>query len=106
MSRTVASWEEGKPGPVREYALSGTPCAAVMRHGVQVVDCELSRRYTLDKSSIGYGCESFVGSAIVNRGGTKIGQICVFGTQPLQDTEMASALVSLAAVRVSAELEH
>ena len=106
MSRTVASWEEGKPGPVREYALSGTPCEAVMRHGIQVVDCELGRRYTLDQSSIGYGCESFVGSAIVNREGVKIGQICVFGARPLRDAEMASALVSLAAIRVSAELEH
>lgn len=106
MSRTVASWEDGKPGPVREYALSGTPCAAVMSHGVQVVDCELGRRYTLDRASIGYGCESFVGSPIVNREGEKIGQICVFGAQPLHDPELASALVSLAAVRVSAELEH
>jgi two-component system sensor kinase FixL len=106
MSRTVASWEDGEPGPVREYALSGTPCAAVMRHGVQVVDCELGRRYMLDKASIGYGCESFVGSPIVNREGEKIGQICVFGAQPLHDPEMASAIVSLAAVRVSAELEH
>jgi two-component system sensor kinase FixL len=106
MSRTVASWEEGKPGPVREYALSGTPCAAVMRHGVQVVDCELGQRYALHESSIGYGCESFVGSPIVNREGAKIGQICVFGAQPLHDPEMASALVSFAAVRVSAELEH
>jgi two-component system sensor kinase FixL len=106
MSRTIASWEDGKRGPVREYALSGTPCASVMRHGVQVVDCELGRRYTLAESSIGYGCESFIGSPIVDREGSKIGQICVFGAQPLQDTEMASALVSLAAVRVSAELEH
>ena len=106
MSRTVASWEDGEPGPVREYALSGTPCAAVMRHGAQVVDCELGSRYTLDQSSIGYGCESFVGSPIVNREGEKIGQICVFGARPLHDPEMASALVSLAAVRVSAELEH
>ena len=106
MSRTVASWEDGEPGPVREYALSGTPCAAVMRHGAQVVDCELGRRYMLDQSSIGYGCESFVGSPIVNREGEKIGQICVFGARPLHDPEMASALVSLAAVRVSAELEH
>jgi two-component system sensor kinase FixL len=106
MSRTIASWEDGKPGPVREYALSGTPCASVMRHGVQVVDCELGRRYELAKSSLGYGCESFVGSPIVNREGVKIGQICVFGANPLKDAEMASALVSLAAVRVSAELEH
>ena len=106
MSRTVASWEDGQPGPVREYALSGTPCAAVMRHGAQVVDCELGQRYTLDQASIGYGCESFVGSPIVNREGEKIGQVCVFGGRPLQDAEMASALVSLAAVRVSAELEH
>jgi two-component system sensor kinase FixL len=106
MSRTLASWEDGEPGPVREYALSGTPCEAVMRHGVQIVDCELGRRYTLDRSSIGYGCESFVGSPIVNREGEKIGQVCVFGAQPLVDPEMASALVSLAAVRVSAELEH
>jgi two-component system sensor kinase FixL len=106
MSRTVASWEDGERGPVREYALTGTPCASVMRHGVQVVDCELGRRYSLAESSLGYGCESFIGSPIVNREGTKIGQICVFGAQPLKDAEMASALVSLAAVRVSAELEH
>jgi two-component system sensor kinase FixL len=106
MSRTIASWEDGKPGPVREYALSGTPCAAVMSHGVQIVDCELGRRYTLGETSIGYGCESFVGSPVVNREGEKIGQVCVFGAQPLHDPEMASALVSLAAVRVSAELEH
>ena len=106
MSRTIASWEDGEPGPVREYALSGTPCEAVMRHGVQIVDCELGRRYSLARSSIGYGCESFVGSPIVNREGEKIGQICVFGARPLVDPEMASALVSLAAVRVSAELEH
>jgi two-component system sensor kinase FixL len=106
MSRTVASWEDGKPGPVREYALSGTPCAAVMRDGAQIVDCELGRRYVLDRSSIGYGCESFVGSPIVNREGEKIGQVCVFGARPLRDPEMASALVTLAAVRVSAELEH
>ena len=82
MSRTVASWEEGKPGPVREYALSGTPCEAVMRHGIQVVDCELGRRYTLDQSSIGYGCESFVGSAIVNREGVKI---CLLYTSDAAD---------------------
>ncbi len=106
MSRTIASWEDGKPGAVREYALNGTPCEAVMSHGVQIVDCELGRRYELERSSIGYGCESFVGSPIVNREGEKIGQVCVFGAKPLHDPEMASALVSLAAVRVSAELEH
>jgi PAS domain-containing protein len=106
LSRTIAAWEEGRRGPVREYALSGTPCASVVRHGAQVVDCELSQRYTLAESSLGYGCESFVGSPILDREGTKIGQVCVFGGQPLHDPEMASALVSLAALRVSAELEH
>jgi two-component system, LuxR family, sensor kinase FixL len=106
LSRTIAAWEEGRRGPVREYALSGTPCASVVRHGAQVVDCELSQRYALAESSLGYGCESFVGSPILDREGTKIGQVCVFGGQPLHDPEMASALVSLAALRVSAELEH
>ena len=106
VSRTIASWEDGKRGPVREYAISGTPCAAVMRHGVQVVDCELASRYDLPETSLGYGCESFIGSPIVDHEGDRIGQLCVFGAKPLHDTEMASALVSLAAVRVSSELEH
>lgn len=106
MSRTIASWEDNRRGPVREYALSGTPCASVIRDGVHVVDCDLGRRYTLGESSLGYGFESFVGSPIVDREGAKIGQVCVFGSGPLQDPEMASALVSMAAVRVSAELEH
>ena len=84
----------------------GTPCAMVMRDGTQVVDCELGERYMLDESSLGYGCESFIGSPIVDRDGDRIGQLCVFGAKPLDDTEMAGALVALAAVRVSAELEH
>jgi two-component system sensor kinase FixL len=106
VSRTIASWEDGERGPVREYAISGTPCASVMRHGIHVVDCELASRYDLPESSLGHGCESFIGSPIADHDGDRIGQLCVFGAKPLHDAEMASALVSLAAVRVSAELEH
>ena len=106
ISRSIASWEDGARGPVREYIMSGTPCASVMRHGVHVVDCKLATRYDLPESSIGHGCESFIGSPIVGHDGERIGQLCVFGAKPLQDSEMAAALISLAAVRVSAELEH
>lgn len=105
-AKSVASWEDHRRGPVREYQMNGTPCAAVLRDGVQVVDCGLADRYTLGESSIGYGCESFVGSSIVDHKGDRIGQLCVFSADPLDDSEMAAALVSLAAVRVSAELEH
>ena len=105
-SRTIASWEDNQRGPVRTYSVKGTPCAAVLRHGVQVVDCELGDRYILEESSLGYGCDSFVGCPIVDHSGERIGQLCVFGAKPLRDPEMASALVSLAAMRVSAELEH
>ena len=101
-SSTIASWEDSQRGPVRTYTVSGTPCAAVLRHGVQVIDCELGELYDFQESSLGYGCESFVGSPIVDRSGERIGQLCIFGAKPLNDPEMASALVSLAAMRVSA----
>lgn len=106
VSRTIASWEDDKRGPVREYAITGTPCATVMRHGVQVVDCELASRYDIKESSLGYGCDNFVGSSIVDHEGERIGQLCVFGAGELADPEMAGALISMAAVRISAELEH
>jgi two-component system sensor kinase FixL len=106
ISRTIASWEDNQRGPQRTYAVSGTPCAAVLRHGVQVIDCALGELYSLEESSLGYGCDSFVGSPIVDHDGERVGQLCVFGAKPLHDPEMASALVSLAAMRVSAELEH
>ena len=106
VSRTIASWEDGQRGPVREYEVTGTPCAVVLRDGTQVIDCELSSRYMFDESSLGYGCDSFVGSPIVDHSGEKIGQLCVFGANPIEDSEMTSALVALAAVRVSAEIEH
>jgi two-component system sensor kinase FixL len=105
-SRTIASWEDNQRGPVRTYAVSGTPCAAVLRHGVQVIDCDLSELFIFEESSLGYGCDSFVGSPIVDRSGERIGQLCIFGSKPLSDPDMAGALVSLAAMRVSAELEH
>jgi hypothetical protein len=84
-SRTIASWEDNQRGPVRTYAVSGTPCAAVLRHGVQVINCDLGERYVLQESSLGYGCDSFVGSPIVDRSGERIGQLCVFGAKPLND---------------------
>ena len=105
-SRTIASWEDNRRGPPREYKIKGTPCEAVIRDGVQVIDCKLAERYEMDEFSLGHGCESFIGSPIVDHDGKRIGQLCLFGTQPLADPDMAGALVSLAAVRVSAELEH
>ena len=105
-AKSVASWEDNHRGPVREYSINGTPCATVMEDGIQVIDCDLAERYILGESSIGYDCESFVGSPIVDHNGDRIGQLCVFGANPLHDSDMAAALVSLAAIRVSAELEH
>ena len=105
-SRTIAAWEDGKRGPEREYAVSGTPCAAVIENGIKVVDCELGARYDLKESPLGHGCDSFIGSAVVDHNGDRIGQLCVFGDKPIANTDMVSALVSLAAVRVSAELEY
>jgi len=106
ISRTIASWEEDARGPQRVYGISGTPCAEVMRSGVYVVERELGAHYTFSESSLGFGFESFIGGPIVDRHGKTIGQLCVFGDNPVDDAGMASALISLAAVRVSAELDH
>lgn len=106
ISHTIASWEDDQRGLEREYPITGTPCEAVMHDGVHVVACELGARYPLDRSSLGFGFESFIGGPILNRHGTTIGQLCLFGDNQVVDVEMAAALVSLAAVRVSAELEH
>jgi two-component system sensor kinase FixL len=106
VSRVVAAWEDDERGPTREYNVTGTPCAAVIKHGVQVVECGLQDHFSIADSSLGHGCDSFVGSPIVNHQGERIGQLCVFGAGPLADPEMASALTSMAAVRISAELEH
>ena len=106
ISHTIASWEDGKPGAHREYDIAGTPCADVVRDGVQVIECDLGARYIFGESSMGYGFESFIGSSVHDRYGKTIGQVCVFGDDPVEDSELAGALVSLAAVRVSAEIEY
>lgn len=106
ISRTIASWEDDERGPEREYAVAGTPCATVLCEGVFVVDSDLGARYSLQKSSMGFGFESFIGGPLLDRHGSTIGQVCVFSDNPVDDSEMAGALISLAAVRVSAELEH
>ena len=106
ISRTIASWEDDQRGAERVYAISGTPCEAVMRYGVHVVPRDLDERYSFSESSLGFGFESFIGGPILDRHGTTIGQLCLFGDNQVADVEMAAALVSLAAVRVSAELEH
>ena len=105
-ARTIAAWEDGRRSSTRQYKISGTPCAAVMRDGAQVVDCNLARHFPENRAGLGPGSESFVGSPILDRHGATIGQLCVFGDKPLEDPEMAGALIALAAVRGSAELEH
>ncbi|WP_339673745.1 PAS domain S-box protein [Dasania marina] len=104
--RTIAAWENGIRGPRVEYSPVGTPCEAVLRDGVQVIDGGLIERYSHIETIRDCGFESYVGSPIVDTQGQIIGHLCLYLDRRLEDPNAAGTIVTLVAERISAELEH
>ncbi|GAA4082238.1 PAS domain S-box protein [Zhongshania borealis] len=104
--RTIATWKDGIRGARVEYSPVGTPCDAVLRDGVQVIDGTLFERYPNVETIRDCGFESYVGSPIVDAQGHSVGHLCLYIERRLDDPSTAGTIVTLVAERISAELEH
>jgi two-component system sensor kinase FixL len=104
--RTIAVWANGIRSPRLEYSPVGTPCEAVLRGGVQVIDGALFERFPHVEIIRDCRFESYVGSPIVDTEGQAIGHLCLYIDRRLDDPVTAGTIVTLVAERISAELEH
>ena len=104
--RIFASLQDYQRGPTQEYCTLGTPCADVIRDGIQVVDQAIAERYPNDEYIREHGFASYVGCPLVDSNNQTIGHLCVYGDECIKAPDTAALVVSLFAARISAELQH
>ncbi|UCB54778.1 MAG: EAL domain-containing protein [Thiotrichales bacterium] len=87
-----------------KYRLDGTPCEEVLRFGRLVHNRDFSNYFPEWNNSYIPSAESFIGVCIKDQDNKVIGLIAVADDQPINNSNLAENILSLAASRTSAEL--
>nr|WP_320048485.1 EAL domain-containing protein [uncultured Desulfuromonas sp.] len=104
--RTVAVYADGENIDNLEFELENTPCAVVVREGLQRYPEDVLKLFPLDHLAIELEVESYIGLPLINSAGEVIGPLAVFSRRSLGDIEMAETALHLFAMRAAAELER
>jgi PAS domain S-box-containing protein len=96
----------GDAYPNFSYPLAGSPCELAVRDGSYYCDESVQTKFPEDPLLVQTGVDSYLGVALTNSQGQKIGILCVFGHQHIQDPRRAESLLLVFAARASAELER
>jgi len=101
--RTLAYWHSDK-GPVDniEFALSGTPCEAVVHTGQAC----FHREGLADLFAIEAGYEAYLGMPIVGSDGRVLGHLALRHRKPLGDEVLVDRVYRIFIARAAAEIER
>jgi len=88
--------------------LAGTPYATAVAVGPDICihASGVAKLYSDDQRLAGMGCESFIGTSLLDSSGNVLGMMAVMGQRPLDGRELAESIFRLFAVRAAAELER
>ena len=104
--RTRALWARGDFGENFEYALSGTPCEAVVNKELCVYPDGVRELFPRDTLLAEMGVESYLGTPLLSPSGDLLGLLVVMDDRPMQEQQRARDLVTIFAARAGAELER
>ena len=104
--RTVAVSAFGSTGENFDYSLAGTPCENVINQKLRSYPRDLPRLFPDNPWIKEMKFESFLGTPLFGSTGEVIGVMNIMDTKPLDNPDMAEALLSIFATRVAAELER
>src|SRR5262245_53778626 len=104
--RTVAVSSEGKNLENLEYELEHTPCKEVLERGRFFDRSDLQSHFPLDQFLIDLGFQSYLGIALVDSAGKRLGVMSVMSKQALREGEIVEVVLELFAARASAEMER
>jgi PAS domain S-box-containing protein len=104
--RTVAVSAGGKNLENLEYELDHTPCQLVLERGRYFDHRDLQSHFPLDEFLVQMGFESYLGVALVDSTGVRLGVMSVLSRQPLADPQTAELTLGLFAARTSVEMER
>ncbi len=105
--RALSFWAGGRHHAHYEYAVEGTPCAAVVETGrlVHVPD-RLLELYAGDPDLPPLGAVSYLGVALLDTDGAVLGHLAVIDQRPLPADPRALAVFDVFAGRAGAELRR
>ncbi len=106
LAHTAALWMDGDIREPIRYALAGTPCEKVLRQELCTYPSGVAASFPGDLMLAELGIESYAGTPLLDTRGEPIGVLAALGRSPLQDPELADAVLRVFSVRVAAELER
>ncbi|CAN1209784.1 hypothetical protein TUMEXPCC7403_06135 [Tumidithrix helvetica PCC 7403] len=102
---TLAWYAEDRLQPNLVYKIAHTPCELVLREGVYACS-GVKQLFPLNQNLVGRDVDSYLGVALQNAAGEKIGVLCVLNHQPLFNPKRAELLLRIFGARVTVELER
>ncbi len=105
--RVLAFWSGESFGPNFEYELSGTPCGFVYKNGLQIYPNSIQKIFPEDQDLVTLEAESYLGIAIIDSQGNRIGHIAGLHTESLKHSyDQQESILKIFAARSAAEIER
>ncbi|MFN8374713.1 MAG: PAS domain S-box protein [Anaerolineae bacterium] len=104
--RTVATYMHGEIVSNITYPIRNTPCENVFAKKLCVYERDLQVLFPLDSFLTEFDAVSYIGVPLWNSQGEAVGILSVMDTKPLEQVQLATALLQLVAVRAAHELER
>lgn len=104
--RTIAMAQRGQILPDLVYDVKDTPCELTLRDGRHVCPDQACQRFPADPPLQEMGAASYIGIALHDESGKKLGVLAVLSTRPLVDPQLSVSILEIFAARAATELER
>jgi len=105
-ARTAAFWDGERFAEPMEYELAGSPCESVFNQGPCVHPRDVQRAFPGDSVLAEMGAQAYVGVAILDSAGRRIGLLAALHDRPLDVPAELLAILEMFAARAGAEMER
>ncbi|TYQ27406.1 PAS domain S-box protein [Pseudanabaena sp. UWO311] len=103
---TVAWYADKQIQPNLTYPIAYTPCGSAFQNGIYSCSSGVKQLFPLDEDLVKMDADNYMGMALQNSDGKKVGVICVLNHEPLDNPKRAELLLRIFGARASAELER
>jgi PAS domain S-box-containing protein len=104
--QTAGLYARGKIVPDMEYSTRGAPCHNVIGKVLCHYGEKLQEMFPEDALLATMDAKSYLGIPLTDSAGRPLGLMAVLDTKPMPDAQLATAILQIAAVRVSGEIER
>lgn len=103
---TLSVYAHGEHQPDFSYELKDTPCDNVLDAGICCYPAHVQKLFPNDHLLVEMGIEGYLGAPLLGQNGKILGIMVVLHQNELKNTELATEVLNIFAVRASTELER